>query len=362
MEQAAEKIIDETKLNALLGKMVTEMGAAAMGTLVVLGDKLNLYKTLAEKGPLSSEELADATGTSERYVREWLSAQAASGYIEYDNVINKFYMLPEQAAVFADEESPVLMTGGYYSITSMYHDEPKIREAFKTGNGVSWEDHNNCLFCGVEKFYGPSYRGNLLSSWIPALDGVEEKLIKGARVADIGCGHGVATLILAEAFPNSEFIGYDIHETSVNHANQQAAKLGLKNVVFKTASAKSYMVENGESRKFDLLTFFDALHDMGDPEGAAAYAAKALTEDGTCMIVEPFANDNLHENLNPVGRIFYASSTMVCTPNALSQDGGIAIGAQAGKKKLTEVLTNGGFSKVKAAVETPFNLIFEAKP
>lgn len=356
MEKTAEKVLDETRLNNLLGKMVTEMGAAAMGPLIVIGDKLNLYKTIAAKGPISSEELAASTETSERYVREWLSAQAASGYVEYDKDTELFYMLPEQTAVFADQESPVLMTGGFYSITSMYHDEPKIREAFKTGNGVSWEDHNNCLFCGVEKFYGPSYRGNLLSSWIPSLKGVEDKLKSGAKVADIGCGHGVATLILAKAFPNSEFIGYDIHETSVNHANQQAAKLGLKNVVFEVASAKSF-----PKLKFDLITFFDALHDMGDPEGAAAYALEALDKDGTCMIVEPFANDSLHENLNPVGRIFYASSTMVCTPNALSQQVGNAIGAQAGRKKLKEVLHKGGFSRVKVAVETPFNLIFEAK-
>jgi len=336
--------------------MVNDVGAAAMGTLIILGDKLNLYKTLAGKGPLSSDELADATNTSERYVREWLSAQAASGYIEYDKDTNRFFMHPEQAAVFAEDESPVLMTGGFYSISSMYHDEPKVREAFKTGKGVTWDDHHNCLFCGVEKFYGPSYRGNLISSWIPALYGVEEKLKAGAKVADIGCGHGVATLLMAEAYPNSEFIGYDIHEESVNHANHEAAKLGLKNVVFEAASAKSY-----PKLKFDLITFFDALHDMGDPDGAAAYALKALDKKGTCMIVEPFANDNLHENLTPVGRAFYASSTMVCTPTALSQ-GGTAIGAQAGRKKLTGVLTNGGFTKVKVAVETPFNLIFEAKP
>ncbi|RPI74355.1 MAG: class I SAM-dependent methyltransferase [Ignavibacteriales bacterium] len=356
MEQVLEKVLDENRLNSLLGKMVNDVGAAAMGTLIILGDKLNLYKTLAGKGPLSSDELADATNTSERYVREWLSAQAASGYIEYDKDTNRFFMHPEQAAVFAEDESPVLMTGGFYSISSMYHDEPKVREAFKTGKGVTWDNHHNCLFCGVEKFYGPSYRGNLVSSWIPALYGVEEKLKAGAKVADIGCGHGVATLLMAEAYPNSEFIGYDIHEESVNHANHEAAKLGLKNVVFEAASAKSY-----PKLKFDLITFFDALHDMGDPDGAAAYALKALDKKGTCTIVEPFANDNLHENLTPVGRAFYASSTMVCTPTALSQ-GGTAIGAQAGRKKLTGVLTNGGFTKVKVAVETPFNLIFEAKP
>lgn len=357
MEQVEEKkALDETRLYELLGKMVNEVGAAANGALIIIGDKLSLYKTLAKEGPLSSQELADTTGTSERYVREWLSAQAASGFVEYDHLTNKFFMLPEQVMVFAEEESPVLMTGGFYSVSSMYHDEPKITQAFKTGRGVYWADHNNCLFCGVEKFYGPSYKGNLLTSWIPALNGVEEKLKSGAKVADIGCGHGLATIILAEAFPNSEFTGYDFHEHSVIHAREKAAKLGLKNISFEVTTAKSY-----PKKKYDLVTFFDALHDMGDPEGAAAYALSALDKDGTCMVVEPFAKDNLHENLNPVGRAFYASSTMVCTPNALSQEDGIAIGAQAGRKKLTEVLTNVGFSRVKIAVETLFNLIFEAK-
>lgn len=349
--------INEARLNELLGKMVTEIGAAAMGPLIVIGDKLNLYKTLSTKGPLSSYELAEATGTSERYVREWLAAQSASGYIEYDRYIDKFFMLPEQSAVFADEESPALMTGGFYSVTAVYNDTPKIEEAFKTGKGVTWGDHHNCLFCGVEKFFRPSYKGRLISSWIPALNGVEEKLKEGATVADIGCGHGAPTIMMAETFPNSEFIGYDYHELSVQHANETAAKKGLKNISFEVASANSY-----PKKKYDLITFFDSLHDMGDPEGAAAYAFDALSKDGVCMIVEPFANDNLHENLNPVGRAFYAFSTLVCTPTSLSQEKGAAIGAQAGKKKLTEVLSNGGFSRVKVAVETPFNLIFEARP
>lgn len=356
MEQVKEQVLNGTRLNALLGKMLDDIGAALMGSLIILGDKLKLYKTLADLGPLSSTELAEASETSERYVREWLSAQAASGYIEYDKDTTKFYMLPEQAAVFADEESPVLMTGGYYSVSSMYNDEPKVREAFKTGKGVNWGDHNSCLFCGVEKFYGPSYRGFLLNSWIPSLNGVEEKLRSGALVADIGCGHGVATILMAKAFPYSEFVGYDIHELSVKHARIEAERLGLTNITFEVADAKSY-----PKKKYDLITFFDALHDMGDPEGVAAYALDSMGKDGACLIVEPFAHDNLHENFNSLGRAFYASSTMVCTPTALSQNTGNALGAQAGRKKLTKVLTSGGFSKVRVAVETPFNLIFEAK-
>jgi 2-polyprenyl-3-methyl-5-hydroxy-6-metoxy-1,4-benzoquinol methylase len=357
MEKLEEKVVlNETRLNELLGKVVTEIGAAANGTLILLGDKLKLFKSLAKDGPLTSQELADATGTSERYIREWLSAQAASGYVEYDKDTNQFYMSPEQASVLADDDSPALMTGAYYSISSMYHDEPKVAEAFKTGKGVTWGDHNNCLFCGVEKFFRPSYKSSLLSSWIPALNGTEEKLISGAQVADIGCGHGVSTLIMAEAFPNSQFTGYDFHEASIKHAQHIAEESGLKNVSFEVADAKSYPKQN-----YDLITFFDALHDMGDPEGAAAYALKALDKDGACMIVEPFANDNLHENFNPLGRAYYAFSTMICTPNALSQDVGLALGSQAGRKKLTEVITNGGFNRVKVAVETPFNFIFEAR-
>jgi 2-polyprenyl-3-methyl-5-hydroxy-6-metoxy-1,4-benzoquinol methylase len=358
MEQVEERtVLNEDRLNELLGKMVNELGAAANGALILLGDKLNLYKTLAKEGPLSSEELAALTGTSERYVREWLSAQAASGFVEYDKDTNKFFMLPEQTAVFADEESPALMTGGFYSISSIYHDEPKLAEAFKTGKGVTWGDHNNCLFCGVEKFFRPSYKASLLTSWIPALNGVLEKLKAGATVADVGCGHGVSTLIMAEAFPNSHFTGYDFHEASIRHAQEIVEKSGLKNVAFEVADSKSY-----PKQKYDLITIFDALHDMGDPEGAAAYALKALDKNGTFMVVEPFANDELHQNFNPLGRAYYAFSTMICTPNSLSQDVGLALGAQAGRKKITEVLTRGGFTRVNLAVETPFNFIFEAKP
>lgn len=349
--------LNEQKLNEFLGKMVTEMGAAAIGALIIMGDKLGLYKSLAAHGPMTSGQLAQKTSTTERYLREWLSAQAASGYIEYDAENEKFSMTPEQIAVFGDEESPVLMTGAYYGISSMYHDEPKIEHAFRTGEGVSWGNHNSCLFCGTEKFFRPSYKANLIPSWIPALEGVEEKLKRGAKVADVGCGHGVSTVVMAQAYPNSEFIGFDFHDKSVEHARSLAKEAGINNISFKVATAKS-IPEDG----YDLVTFFDCLHDMGDPVGACAQVIKALKPDGTCMMVEPFANDTLQENLNPVGRAFYAFSTMICTPSSISQEVGLGLGAQAGEKRLKEVATSGGFSRFRRAAATPFNLILEARP
>jgi 2-polyprenyl-3-methyl-5-hydroxy-6-metoxy-1,4-benzoquinol methylase len=349
--------LDEKKLHEFLGKMVTEMGAAANGALIILGDKLGLYKALAANGPMNSQQLADTTGTTERYVREWLAAQAASTFIEYDAENDNFWMTPEQNAVFADEESPVLMTGAFYGISSMYHDEPKIEHAFKSGEGVSWGDHDSCLFCGTEKFFKPSYKANLIANWIPALDGVAEKLQKGGKVADIGCGHGVSTIVMAQAFPNSEFIGYDFHEKSIDHASSLARELGVDNISFKVATAKAF-----PESSYDFVTFFDCLHDMGDPVGACAHVVKALKPDGTCMIVEPFANDTLQENLNPVGRAMYAFSTMICTPSSISQEVGLGLGAQAGEKRLREVAMSGGFKSFRRAAETPFNLILEARP
>jgi len=349
--------LNETKLHVFLGKMVTEMGAAANGALIILGDRLGLYKSLAAKGPMTSEQLSEATGTTERYVREWLSAQAASGYMKYDPENEKFYMTPEQTAAFGDEESPFFMTGGFYGISSMYHDEPKIEHAFKSGEGVSWGDHDGCLFCGTEKFFKPTYKTNLIANWIPSLDGVDEKLKKGAKVADIGCGHGVSTIVMAKAFPNSEFIGYDFHEKSIAHASALAKDAGVNNISFKVATAKSF-----PGNDYDLVCFFDCLHDMGDPVGACAHAVKALKPDGSCMIVEPFANDTLQENMNPIGRAMYAFSTMICTPSSISQEVGLGLGAQAGEKRLKKVAVSGGFKSFRRATETPFNLILEARP
>ncbi len=349
--------LNETKLHELLGKVVTEMGAAANGPLVTIGDKLGLYKSLSESDALSSSELADKTNTSERYVREWLAAQAASGYVEYDATNNNFYMTPEQTAVFGNNKSPVFMTGGFYAVSSVYHDEPKVEEAFKTGKGISWGDHNTCLFCGTEKFFSPSYEGNLIDNWLPALDGVVEKLEKGAKVADIGCGHAASTIIMAKAFPNSTFIGFDFHEESINQARKRAENANVNNITFQVATAKDF-----PGNDYDLICFFDCLHDMGDPVGACKHVKEALKPDGTCMIVEPYANDSLEENLNPIGRAFYAFSTTICTPCSLNQEVGLALGAQAGSKKIEMVAKEGGFSKFRVATHNPFNLIFEAKP
>lgn len=348
--------LNEAKLNDLLGKVVTEMGAAANGPLVLLGDKLGLYKCLAQSGPMNSTELADETNTAERYVREWLSAQAASGYINYDRNNKNFSMTPEQAAVFGDEESPVLMTGAFYAITSVYNDVPKMEIAFKSGEGVAWGDHSTCLFCGTEKFFSPSYASNLVNNWIPALDGVEDKLKQGAKVADIGCGHAASTIIMAKAFPKSTFIGYDYHDKSIEQARERAKEAGISNISFQVATSKNF-AGNG----YDLVTFFDCLHDMGDPVGACSHVRNALKPDGTCMIVEPFAHDALEENLNPVGRAFYAFSTTVCTPCSLNQEVGLALGAQAGEKRLRDVAISGGFGRFRRAAETPFNLILEAR-
>ncbi|MDH5764071.1 MAG: class I SAM-dependent methyltransferase, partial [Nitrospinota bacterium] len=278
------------------------------------------------------------------------------GYIQYDAENNAFFLTPEQAAVFADEESPFYMGGGFYSIASVFADHTKITEAFKTGEGVSWGDHDSCLFCGVAKFFKPTYKANLLQSWIPSLDGVQEKLERGAKVADVGCGYGHSTLIMAEAFPKSRFYGFDFHEPSIKKANELAREKGITNVTFQTAKAKDF-----PGSEYDLVTFFDCLHDMGDPAGASKYVYSRLAEDGTWMIAEPFAHDTLEANLNPVGRVYYAFSTTVCTPSSLSQEVGAAIGTQAGEKKLREVVTSGGFTRFRRATETPFNLILEAR-
>lgn len=349
--------VNESKLEEFLGKMVQDLGAAVSTSLVITGDKLGLYKSLAAEGPLSCDELAKRTGTHPRYIREWLSAQAASGYVEYDAVKNEFSMTPEQAAVFADDDSPVNMTGGFYALAAVVADEPKVADAFRTGEGISWGDHSNCLFCGTEKFFKPSYRAHLTSAWIPSLDGVEEKLKSGARVADIGCGRGASTMVMAEAYPNSTFSGYDFHHPSIVYARTAAEKNGFRNVHFETVTARK-----SPGSGYDMVAFFDCLHDMGDPVGALRHAREILKQDGTCMIVEPFAHDSLAENLNPVGRVYYSFSTAICTPSALSQEGGMALGAQAGEARIRECAMTAGFSNFRRASETPFNLILEARP
>lgn len=343
------------KLEPLLHLMVQELGAAANATLVLIGDKLGLYHALAENGPLTPRELSEATGTDARYIREWLSAQAASGYVEYDAESGAFSMTPEQAAIFADPESPVNMTGGFYSLAALFADEAKLVEAFRSGSGIGWGDHNACLFCGTERFFRPGYKAHLVPDWLPALEGITDKLETGAKVADVGCGHGVSTMVMAEAFPRSQFTGIDFHEASIEHARSHVN--GQDNVAFEVATAQDF-----EGAGFDLVTVFDALHDMGDPAGAAAHIRKTLKPDGTLMLVEPLAGDTLEENLHPVGRVYYAFSTNICVPASLSQEVGAALGAQAGEKRLTEVLTEAGFSRVRRAAETPFNMILEARP
>lgn len=349
--------IDSGKLNELLGRMVGDLGAAVTGALVITGDKLGLYRAIAAAGAVTSEQLATQTGTTERYVSEWLAAQAASGYIDYDAPTQQFSMSPEQVAVFADEASPALMTGGFYSLEAVYASEPQLTAAFRTGDGLGWGEHCSCLFCGTEKFFRPGYRANLMAEWLPALNGVTDKLTQGGKVADVGCGHGVSTILMAEAFPNSHFFGFDYHASSIARARALAHEAGVRNVTFDVAAAKAY-----PGKEYDLVACFDCLHDMGDPVGAASHIRETLTDDGTWLIVEPFAHDTLEENLNPVGRVYYGFSTTLCVPSSLSQEVGLGLGAQAGEARLREVVTGGGFTQFRRAAETPFNLILEARP
>ncbi len=349
---------DPATLEGFMGKMVGDMGAAVSAALVLLGDELGLYKALAELGPSTPAELAEKAGAAERYIREWLSAQAAADYVSYDRQTGRFYLTPEQAMVFANEESPTFMAGGFDLIAAMFRDEPKIAEAFRTGQGVGWHEHDACLFRGTERFFRPGYNANLVTSWIPALDGVEHKLVDGASVADVGCGHGASTILMAKAYPNSRFVGFDYHPASIERARMAATEAGVSDRVrFEVASSKDFP---GEA--YDLVTIFDALHDMGDPVGAARHIRDRLKPDGTWLLVEPFANDELGDNLNPVGRLFYSASTMICTPASLSQEVGLGLGAQAGEKRLRNVVEDAGFERFRRATETPFNLVFEVRP
>ncbi|HET8750619.1 MAG TPA: class I SAM-dependent methyltransferase [Sphingomicrobium sp.] len=349
---------DAAKLEQFMHKIVGDMAAAMSGSLVITGAKLGLYKALAELGPSTSQQLADKLNLDERYVREWLSAQAASGFVEYDPETALFSLSPEQRMALANEDSPVYVAPAFEVIAAAYIDEPKITGAFQTGQGVGWHEHHQCLFHGTEKFFRPGYRANLVASWIPALEGVFDKLKAGARVADIGCGHGASTIIMAEAFPDSQFVGIDYHDGSVARAREAAREAGdLPNVRFEVASAKE-----APGTDYDLVCCFDCLHDMGDPVGAAKHIREMLKPDGTFMLVEPMAGDSLDENLHPVGRLYYSASTMICTPASKSQEVGLALGAQAGQRRLEEVLHEAGFATVRRAAETPFNLVIEAKP
>jgi len=350
-------MVDEGKLNEFVGQMLGDLGGAASIAMVRIGDGLGLYKALHTKGTMTCAELAKDVSVNERYLREWLSHQAASHYLSYDPMTKKFALPPEQAMVFAIEDSPVYMMGGFDLMVAIVENQAKVQAAFKSGGGMAWGDQAGCMFCAVARFFRPGYHNNLIQSWLPALDGVVAKLQRGATVADVGCGHGWSAVLMAKAFPKSTFVGCDFHPGSIANAEAHAQSHGVTaNTRFEVAKAKDY-----SGKDYDLATCFDCLHDMGDPAGAAAHIRGSLKPDGTWMVVEPMARDKLEDNINPVGRLFYAGSTMICVPTSLSQEVGAGLGAQAGEAKLKEVIGGAGFSTVRRAAETPFNMILEAR-
>lgn len=358
MATIEQRPLDMDKLHEFVFRAVEEAGATLNAALVVMGDRLGLYRALAGAGPLTPTELAQRTDTSERYVREWLNAQAAGGFVEYEADTGRYALTPEQGAALADETSPAFLPGMFITTVGAVTDSPRITEAARNGTGVGWHDHDPHVHEGVERFFRPTYNAYLAGEWLPALDGVVEKLERGAKAADVGCGHGASTILMAEAFPNSRFYGFDYHEDGIETARERAAAAGIEDrVTFEAEPAGSY---SGDG--YDLITMFDCLHDMGDPAGAARHVRSSLAPDGTWMLVEPRAGDRVEENLNPVGRAYYGFSTLLCTPCSLSQDVGLALGAQAGEARLREIVTGAGFSSFRRVAETPFNMVFEAKP
>jgi 2-polyprenyl-3-methyl-5-hydroxy-6-metoxy-1,4-benzoquinol methylase len=345
--------LNETALNELVGRVLGDLGGAVSVPLVRIGDALGLYATLKEIGPAKADELAEAAGCAPRYVREWLAAQAASGYVHHEQ--GRFSLTPEQSLVFAAPDSPVNLIGAFDTAAAMAENQPKVQAAFKTGRGVAWGDQAGCMSCAVARLFRPGYVNALVQDWLPALDGVVDKLKKGAKVADVGCGHGLSTILMAQAFPGSRFTGYDFHPGSIAAATAHVQAHGLTNVHFEVGRAQDF-----EGRDFDLITCFDCLHDMGDPNAAAAHIRRALKNDGTWMVVEPIAGDTLEENINPVGRLYYSASTMICVPTSLAQETGLALGAQAGEQRLSDVIRSGGFKQVRRAAQTPLNMILEA--
>jgi SAM-dependent methyltransferase len=349
--------VDTERLNAFMGKFVVDLGGAMNAGMVMIGDKLGLYKALATK-PMKAAELASATATDERYVREWLSTQAAGGYVHYDARTQRFSLDDEQAFALTQEDSPAYIPGAFELALGSLAAVPRITESFRTGAGMGWHEHDDRVFHGCEKFFRPGYIANLVSAWIPALDGVTQKLEAGGLVADVGCGQGASTILMAQAYPHSRFVGFDYHAASIEAARESAQRAGVADRVrFDVAKAKDF-----PGHGYDFVAVFDCLHDMGDPIGAATHVRKSLAKDGTWMIVEPFAKDALEDNLNPVGRVYYSFSTLLCTPCSRSQEVGLCLGAQAGEKRLREVVTAGGFSQFRCATQTPLNLVFEARP
>jgi 2-polyprenyl-3-methyl-5-hydroxy-6-metoxy-1,4-benzoquinol methylase len=349
--------VDTNKLEQFLGQFVSDLGATVHAGMVVIGERLGLYKALAP-GPLTAKELAAITRTDERYVREWLSSQAAGGYVTYNRDTQKFGMTEEQALTLANEDGPAYLPGAFELALGSLAAVPRITELFRSGAGMGWGEHEDRVFHGCEKFFRPGYAANLVSSWIPALEGVEGKLLRGAKVADVGCGKGASSILLAKAFPNSRIFGFDYHDKSIEAARESAKRQGVaERVTFEVAKAKEF-----PGKDYDLVAVFDCLHDMGDPVGAAAHVRAALNKDGSWMIVEPFANDDLQDNLNPVGRVYYSFSTLLCTPCSRSQEVGMCLGAQAGEKQMQKVVSSAGFSRFRRATQTPFNLVYEARP
>ena len=347
--------VNMEKLEALAGKVIGDVAGALSLYMAYLGDQAGLFDAMDAAGPSTVEQLAARTGLNPKYLHEWLGSVSAAGYVTFDPASETFSLTEEQALVFGREGQPACMQGFIMAIVSQYEEHEKSTEIFKSGKGRPWGDHSQCLFCGTDRFFRPGYMANLVEHWIPALSGVEDKLNSGAKVADVGCGQGSSTILMAEAYPNSHFVGIDYHAPSIETARQKAEEAGLSNVEFAVATAQDYPGDG-----FDFACIFDALHDMGDPVGAAQHVRESLKDDGTFMLVEPMAGDSMAENMNPLGQIFYAFSTTVCTPNSLSQDVGLGLGAQAGQKRLTEVLSEAGFDKVKRAAETPTNMVLEA--
>ena len=349
--------VDTNKLEQFLGKFVNDLGASVHAGMVVIGERLGLYKALAA-GPLTPAELAAITRTDERYVSEWLASQAAGGYITYNSQTHKFGMTEEQALTLANEDGPAYLPGAFELALGSLAAVPRITEAFRSGAGMGWGEHEDRVFHGCEKFFRPGYAANLVSSWIPALDGVHDKLMRGAKVADVGCGKGASSILMAKAFPNSRIFGFDYHDKSIEAARESAKRQGVADrVTFDVAKAKEF-----PGKDYDFVAVFDCLHDMGDPVGAAAHVRASLADDGSWMIVEPFANDDLQDNLNPVGRVYYSFSTLLCTPCSRSQEVGMCLGAQAGEKRMQKVVNSAGFSRFRRATQTPFNLVYEARP